>query len=250
MMTTELWLIDIARSTDALAAVERRTPRLTAQDRRRVDALKDSAARSERRAVTIALRLLIERFAGPDLARLSFVEGTAGKPALPAPGVAFSLSHVDGFALLGLTRRGEIGVDLERERSLRFSAARREALLASASGLAGSAPAHATADACLIQAWCRLEAFAKAGGGGIGHALAILGVRGKPRPATELSGIARRTVREAGLAVRDIPMQGGLYAAAALEKPKAGLNASLMPANPSGLERLAGPAAARRASDR
>jgi len=38
---TEIWLLDVGRSGPALAELERDAPRLTAEDRRRANALKD-----------------------------------------------------------------------------------------------------------------------------------------------------------------------------------------------------------------
>ena len=137
-------------------------PRLTPEDRRRANSLKDPRDRRERLATLTALRLLLERFMDPHTARQPFVTGPAGKPALPGGKIQFSLSHVEGYALIGLTRSGAIGVDLERERPLRLPARRREELIAAAKGLAGKPLAGASPDACFLQAWCRIEAFAKA----------------------------------------------------------------------------------------
>jgi 4'-phosphopantetheinyl transferase len=166
---TEIWLLDVVRSGRALAESERDAPRLTPEDRRRANSLRDPRDRRERLATLTALRLLLERHADPHAARQPFVTGPAGKPALPGGRIQFSLSHVEGYALIGLTRSGSIGVDLERERPLRLSARRREELIAAAKGLAGKPLAGASPDACFLQAWCRIEAFAKAHGGGIGH---------------------------------------------------------------------------------
>jgi hypothetical protein len=50
-------------------------------------------------------------------------------------------------------------------------------MIAAAEGLAGKPPAGAAPDARFLQAWCRLEAFAKAQGLGIGRNAV------RPRPA-------------------------------------------------------------------
>ena len=134
---TEIWLIDLQRSAPALAELERATPRLTPRDRSRARAVKNAADRRQRIAVTTALRILLERLAGPHSARQPFVTGPAGKPALADRSLQFSLSHVEGYALIGLTRAGDIGVDLERDRPLRLSERRRAELIAAATGLAG-----------------------------------------------------------------------------------------------------------------
>jgi 4'-phosphopantetheinyl transferase len=237
---TEIWLIDLERSAPALAQIDGERSLLDAHDRRRALAVKDPDDRRQRLAAYTALRLLIERAAGP-AARRPFVAAAGGKPRLAEGGVAFSLSHVAGYALIGLAR-GEIGVDLERERPLRLSARRRDELIAAAEALAGTRISAASADACLLQAWCRLEAFAKASGKGIGCVLSELGLRsGRSRTLPEVRAAARQ-VGESCLAVRDItlpPMPRGptLYAAAALEKPRR-LQCALLAHDRAGLERV------------
>jgi 4'-phosphopantetheinyl transferase len=235
---TEIWLVDIGRSGPGLAELERDAPRLTPEDRRRANSLKDPRDRRERIATLTALRLLLERFTDPHAARQPFVAGPAGKPALADGNIQFSLSHVEGYALIGLTRSATIGVDLERERPLRLSARRREELIAAAKGLAGKPLPAASPDACFLLAWCRLEAFAKAHGGGIGRTLADLGLRsGAPRAPADIEAAAKRSAHEAGLIVRDLPLGGGLHAAVALEQA-ARLRPQTLPPDRIGLQRL------------
>ncbi len=237
---TEIWLIDLQRSAPALAELERATPRLTPRDRSRARAVKNPADRRQRIAITTALRILLERLAGPRSARQPFVTGPAGKPALADRSLQFSLSHIEGYALIGLTRAGEIGVDLERDRPLRLSERRRAELMAAATGLAGqplARQAHQTLagpapDAAFLQAWCRLEAFAKARGLGIGRTLADLGLRnGQPRTPAEIEVACRHAARAAQLTVRDLPLGRGLYAAIAINSA-ARLRPQVVPRRP------------------
>jgi len=215
---TEIWLIDLERSGSALAELEREAPRLTARDRSRARAIKNPADRRQRLSVTTALRILLERMAGLRTARMPFVTGTAGKPAAADPRIQFSVSHIEGYALIGLTRAGDIGVDLEGDRPLRISERRRAELMAGAKGLAGKPLRGASPDTRFLQAWCRLEAFAKARGLGIGRTLADLGLRsGQARTPAEIEAACRHAVREAGLEVCDLPLRRGLHAAFAIE---------------------------------
>jgi 4'-phosphopantetheinyl transferase len=215
---TEIWLIDLERAGPALAELERDAPRLTPRDRSRARAIKSPADSRRRIAATTALRVLLERLAGPRSARLPFVTGPAGKPALADRSVRFSLSHIGGYALIGLTRAGEIGIDLERERPLRISERRRTELIAAATGLAGKPPPGPSPDARFLHAWCRLEAFAKARGLGIGRTLADLGLRSaQQRAPDDIEVACRQAAREAGLTVRDLPLGRDLYAAIAME---------------------------------
>ena len=157
--------------------------------------------------------------------------------ACAASGIDFSLSHIDGYALIGLARSGQIGVDLEAERGARISSLRREAMIAAATGLSRD-PLAGAADARFVQAWSRLEAFAKADGRGIGRTLADLGLRGAPAHAPEeFQAIATRQVRKADLIVRDVALPFGLTAAVASTRalrPKA----TPLPSDPDALQRL------------
>ena len=235
---TEIWLVDVERTAPALAELEREVPRLTAQDRRRALAVKDPHERKERLAIYIALRVLLERVAGARAGRQPFIRSAAGKPGLAASSVKFSLSHIEGYALIGLARSGEIGVDLERERPLWISTRRRDELIAVAEGLAGRRLPGRSEDARFLQAWSRLEAFAKAHGQGIGRTLSDLGLRsGRTRSLAELEAAATCCARDAGLTVRDIPLDPGLFAAAALERAGR-LQPAWLPADRTGLERL------------
>ena len=175
----------------------------------------------------------------PHSRRQPFVTGPAGKPALAGGSVQFSLSHIEGYALIGLTR-----VRRHRRRpgaraaaaALRRAGARE--LIAAATGLAGKPLAGASPDACFLQAWCRIEAFAKAHGGGIGRTLADLGLRsGAPRTPAEIEVAAGAAAARRRLIVRDVPLGRGLYAAIALEKPPACGRKRFPPDRP-GLERL------------
>jgi phosphopantetheinyl transferase len=240
---TEIWLIDVERSAPALAGLERATPRLTAGDRSRARAVKDPRDRRQRIAVTTALRILLERVAGPQAARLPFAAGPAGKPSLPGRDIQFSLSHIDGYALVGLTRAGEIGVDLERDRPLRMPDRRRAELMAAAEGLAGRPLPDASPDASFLQAWCRLEAFAKARGAGLGRTLADLGLRsGQARTPAQIEVACRKAAREAGLAVYDVAVGSGLYAAIAMQNAaRLRPRVLVFPNDRAGIERLPAP---------
>jgi 4'-phosphopantetheinyl transferase len=238
---TEVWLVDVERSAPVLAEVERDRPRLTPQDVHRANAISDPHERGQRLAIMTALRILLERLAGPHTARGSFVTGLGGKPELADGGIRFSVSDVEGYALIGLTRSGEIGVDLERDRPLRISARRSDELMAAAKGLAGRPLAGASPTARFLQAWCRLEAFAKARGHGLGRTLTDLGLRsGLPRTAAQIEGAAGSRAREAGLCVHDMALESGLYAAVALEKAVR-LRVQRLPTDREGIERLLEP---------
>jgi len=215
----ELWLVDLERCAPALAALERDTPRLADADRERAAQLAHERERRHRLAAYTALRVLLERRAGAGVRGAPLLRAPGGKPGLAGGSIEYSLSHTDGLALIGMGAGcGAIGVDLERARPVRMSPRARGEICAIAAGLGGglrTGPGRA-----FLQAWARLEAFAKARGRGVARTLADMGQRGhggrlQPVPPARLEATARRVAREAGLAVRDLHLGPGLHAALA-----------------------------------
>jgi 4'-phosphopantetheinyl transferase len=212
----ELWLVDLEQAAPSLEALERAAPRLSPDDRARARALADPRERRHRLAAYAALRVAIERIAGPQVRGVGFACSPGGKPRLPGEDqVGFSLSHSNGLALIGVTRRGDIGVDLECERRVRISTRRAQLIVAAARGIAPTLGKPA-----FLQAWARLEAFAKAHGRGLARLLADIGVRGNDRHAispARVEAAARRILEEARLEVHDLVLLTGLYGATATE---------------------------------
>jgi len=235
----ELWLIDLTCCAPALEALERDTPRLSDDDRERARTIRDPIRRRQRLAAYAALRVLIERVAGPRVRRRPLVRSPGGKPGLG--GAQFSLSHTEGFALIGLTARLPIGVDVERTRSLKLSQRRQEEICAVGAGLGGKRAADVEADHAIIQAWVRLEAFAKACGRGLGQTLADLGLRERRHrlmPCAQLEAAARNLARDAGLTVSDVRLPCGLHGAVAVGVGAPLPHPSLFPADRESVERL------------
>jgi 4'-phosphopantetheinyl transferase len=245
---TELWLVDLERAAPVLEAIEQAEPRLSADDRARTHQLADPRERRHRLAAYVALRIALERIAGPQQVRgIAFVRFGGGKPRL-AGQVEFSLSHNGGTALIGVTGRGYIGVDLESQRPVRVSLLRRQLIVAAGDGLAG-APLASASDAAFLQAWSRLEAFAKAKGRGLARLLEDVGVRGEGSHAVtpaRVEAAARRMITEACLAVHDLELRPDLYGAVAAEPFAAIPPVRSFPLDHPGIERLASRAASGR----
>jgi 4'-phosphopantetheinyl transferase len=215
---TELWLVDLEAAAPALEALEREVPRLSADDRARASRLSEPYERQNRLATYVALRVVLERAAGPSVRGQKLIRSDSGKPRLDGPGPAFSLSHAGGLALIAVTNSSAVGVDLEATRVLHMSRRRREETLAVAAGFASSPAGDAGSDATVLQAWCRLEAYAKATGEGISGVLGKLGLRraqGRQRKLAEIESAARRLARGDGLAVADVRPGLDLYGAVA-----------------------------------
>lgn len=219
---TELVLVDLATCRDLLFEIERETPRLSDEDETRINRLADPEARADRRAAHIALRVMLERFAGPCVRTRPYRLSAHGKPHLvfeeseASMGAQsrlppqFSLSHTQRLALIGVSTSGPIGIDLERHRTPRIMGERRRAIEQAAIELARGAPLpDHNSDARFLTAWVRLEAIAKADGAGVGaHLSIILGRRGSAT-GSGASGSA------ATLTAHDLPSPSGFYAALA-----------------------------------
>lgn len=238
----ELWCVDLVAATPALLAVENNTPHLSDAEVDRAASISDPKLRDEWLAAHIALRLLIVRAGGAEWRRRTFTREERGKPVLPGAPVAFSLSHARGIALIGLARRGVIGVDVERARLVRIDAARRERIREAGAGMA-AARLPLGDDAAFLQAWVRLEAFAKAEGCGIGRLLTRLGIMGADAK-THLSAADMRT-RGAALAaespagtVRDLQLGEGTFAAVAFSGEALQCPVSWLPTEIEAIERL------------
>lgn len=219
----DVWLVDLRRCASALHALELASPRLSDDENVRAQAKGDDGGNW--RAQRIALRILLERYVGPDVRRKAFVTGAKGKPQLAEPSdIHFSVSDCGPFALLAIARGGAIGVDIERPRTLRLSDARRAGLVMAAAGVAqsGNWPngvrGNADDDATVLQAWVRLEAWAKARSTGIGALLSDLGIWGSARANT--TGIspgarAMEILRQEDMEITDLALPHRLQGALA-----------------------------------
>jgi phosphopantetheinyl transferase len=174
----EIWLIGLDQASAALEDEESRHPRLASDEIARGGAIKTLLDRQRWRAAHIALRLAIERASGSAWRGVPYDVAPGGRPSLPASAPHFSLSHSEDVALIAVAQRSVIGADIERIQPRKVSVARRGKVEAFAIDVAGGAPLPEAADARFVQAWCRIEALAKAGGCGIGKVLTRAGLIG------------------------------------------------------------------------
>ncbi len=239
LQAPELWCVDLVAAAPALHALEQRIPRLCAGDWDRAAAFSDAGVRHEWLATHIALRLLIERAAGRRWRGATLARSERGKPHLDGA-LAFSLSHAPGVALIGVAPHGSIGVDVERRRKVRIGAARRAHIEAAGAALGCELPAGG--EESFLQAWVRLEAYAKADGCGIGRLLTRLGILGTAAAAVP-EGMDMRARAAALLAadradIRDLQVGEGIYAAAAFRGISPTGEVAWLPASAEGLEKL------------
>ena len=122
------------------------------------------------------LRQLLAERLDDDPARIRIVSGEHGKPQLAEQGaIRFNLAHSDGDALFAFTEAGDVGIDIERVRTVDclplsrscFSKRERDELL--------SLDASARLEA-FFEGWVRKEAVIKADGRGMSLELHSFGV--------------------------------------------------------------------------
>lgn len=231
----DLWLVKLDASAAALEAIERKTPRLSDEDRARAATFPDARTRL---AAYCALRLIIERTAGASVRTQPFARDRSGKPRLDGAGIAFNLAHTHAFALIAVTRQATVGIDLEQVRPITMAQHHQDAIRAAGAGLARAPLPDGDAKHAFLQAWARLEAFTKARGVALQRTLEDVGVRGRNGRTTNarIRVSARRLAHRARLAVAGVPLPPGLHGAIAAPRLPARLRARLLPADRAGLE--------------
>jgi 4'-phosphopantetheinyl transferase len=139
-------------------------------------------------ATRAVLRRLLAAYGGCEPLALEFTAGANGKPALAgtAP-LAFNVSHSGSCAVVALSRRGELGVDIEAERPLDD----RDALAAQFFSADESARLGALdpslRDRAFFTCWSRKEAYVKAVGDGLSYPLDAFDVTFAPAEPARLS---------------------------------------------------------------
>lgn len=189
----EIFSVELSETRAVLEAEEQQTPRLAPDENTRFERKAVALGVEDAhqwRAAHIALRLVLEWFAGPSLRRIPYELSQSGRPRITksldlktAP--EFSLTHAGNSALIAISRTGPVGIDLEVPRKLRMPEERRLRIERAASKLAPHLPLPAEADGRLLQSWVRLEALAKATGLGIGRILTQARVFGEQQTGAQ-----------------------------------------------------------------
>ena len=141
---------------------------LSAEERNRMDAFSSDAHRRRFVVAHCAVRLLLAHHLQQHAADLVFALGDHGKPHLAAaPALEFNLTHSGELALIALSCRGAVGVDVESLARRPFDLqpiARRVLCAPEQEWLAGTRE-QARAGA-FLQLWACKEAVSKAAGAG------------------------------------------------------------------------------------
>jgi len=156
--TVEVWQAGLVQPPEL---VDRLASMLSDEERERAARLASAPRWIVARA---ALRIVLAGHLGVHPSDVEFASGAHGKPEIFGSALRFNLSHSGDLALIALTAKAEVGIDVER--TSRRSGAIERTLTAGERANINGRDRHTQ----LLQIWCRKEALAKAGGGGLGWA--------------------------------------------------------------------------------
>ena len=211
-----LWLVDMEAARSILQRHDLGAPWLTRSDHRRLARIRDPHERARRAATYVALRLVVAHLLGPRFATAPMLRPRGKAPYLLGVPAVFNLSHSGSLALIGVARRGRIGVDMEVKRAVPMSDRNRARIVDAATILSRERALVPHLDRDVLQAWTRIESFSKATGRGINRTLADFGIRAQqnPRWHTPGTGVADKAARQLpDYVVRDVRLPAGTVAA-------------------------------------
>jgi 4'-phosphopantetheinyl transferase len=196
--------------------------RLSPDESRRASRFHFERDRRRFAAARGVLRELLGRYLGVDPSALVFSYGPQGKPALASPwkGLRFNVSHSGGLALLAFSTDHEIGVDIEQERPVPEMDSIAERHFSPRESAELRLLEERERRRAFFHCWTRKEAFVKAVGDGLSHALDAFDVTlapGEPARLLRVAGDpeAGRRFRLEGLE----PAEGFAAALAVLGRP-------------------------------
>jgi 4'-phosphopantetheinyl transferase len=186
-----IWRVRLDQPGPIVAACE---AHLSSDERGRTDRF--HFARDRRRFVVAraALRDVLGRYLALPPVQVAFTYGPQGKPALDAAihtaPLQFNLSHCDELALIAVTARRSIGVDLERVREIEDLLVMAERTFSRHETAALLALPEAQRPEAFLNCWTRKEAFVKALGDGLSWPLDQFDVSLAPDEPARLLAVA------------------------------------------------------------
>jgi len=154
-----VWVMPLAAGPERMAALY---AALAPDERQRADRFLAAHAREQFVIARATLRQILGRYVGAAPADLRFVTDGNGKPALSGRELFFNVSHSGGLAVYAMTRRGEVGIDVEqlRPRATLLDMADRFFAPAEAWAIRSLPPDRR--EEAFFHVWTRKEAFIKA----------------------------------------------------------------------------------------
>lgn len=182
MTEAQAVLVDLPRDERAVA---RCAALLDGDERGRADRFMRAEDRIRFLGSHAALRVVLGRTLGTPPETVTIGRDADGRPILTGAGagnVDFNLSHSGRYALIGLVRRGRIGVDVEVCRPLPDALRIARHHFASDEATALAALPAGSVQAAFFALWTRKEAVVKATGTGLSLPLAAFSVSVPPHP--------------------------------------------------------------------
>jgi 4'-phosphopantetheinyl transferase len=203
----DVWRLDLPALlpvADRLAAV------LTEDERRTADTYRRSEKQREYVLTRGALRQVLGRLLQAAPQSLALDYELHGKPRLSAGGAQFNVSHSHDVALIAVTERAPVGVDVERvaDRRPSMALARRYFSPHEASKLAALPPSEQRL--AFYRVWTRKEAFIKADGRGVSLGLDRFEVAVEPGDPARLIAFAGDDQAASRWTIADLPLDQGL----------------------------------------
>ncbi len=155
---------------------------LTEAERQRADRILDPLRGRQVARRRVILRHILGEALGLPAGRLDFTTNADGKPELANHPLRFNLSASDGWVAVALSDGIDIGMDIERLRTIADSADMAERFFALPEAGALSALPEPHRSAAFLRCWTRKEAMMKALGQGMRAGLAKLEVGFRPCP--------------------------------------------------------------------
>ena len=168
--TVWLWRIDLDRRSDR-SSVARSARLLSPDELARADRFLSSCHRARFVTRRAALRRILAHTTGEDVASLRFRYGPSGKPQLESSLASFSVSHANGRAVIAVTERCSVGVDIERDRAVDDRCLLARAIFSDDEWCEFDHLGRTSR--AFLSGWTRKEALGKATGEGLGGAHAF-----------------------------------------------------------------------------
>jgi 4'-phosphopantetheinyl transferase len=174
-----VWCAALDRPPSVVAALANT---LSEEERERAGRFRHAAARHEFIVARGLLRILLGECLALNPCCIRFRHGPQGKPCLAGPGegLHFNVSHSHGLGLFAVSRRCEVGVDLERVRHFSDELGLADRFFSPREAAALRAVAPERRLETFFHLWTRKEAYLKAHGQGIAYGLERVEVNHAP----------------------------------------------------------------------
>jgi 4'-phosphopantetheinyl transferase len=165
------------------------------------------------------LRSILASYLGCLAVELSFTYGVHGKPALASGDLQFNLAHSDELAVIGVTRSGQVGIDVERVRPSEEFMRLADDFFSPGERMAISALPPEEQLTGFFTCWTRKEAYLKATGEGVTTALDSFDVSVAPNSIPQLLRRDSAPHDVQRWLFSDLPLLPGYLGAVAFEGP-------------------------------